>query len=62
MVAQWCRYQDTLRAKKIDFKKKLQSMGKGVWALEVQQLICEREKQLQLQLEIEAGLRKPETI
>ena len=62
MMALWCRRQDALRANKRDTKKKLEFMEQKVWASEVQQLLCEREKQQQLRLYIKAGLRKPATI
>ena len=62
MMALWCRRQDALRAKKRDTKKKLEFMEQKVWAPEVQQLLCEREKEGQLQLELEAGLRKHGTL
>ena len=54
--------QDALRGKKRDTKKKLEFMEQKVWAPEVQQLLCEREKEGQLQLELEAGLRKHGTL
>ena len=51
-----------MRANKRDTKKKLEFMEQKVWAPELQQLLCEREKEVQLQLELKAGLSKYGTL